>query len=69
MLELGGILGVRHGDKPDAFVSAFLGMSGAPGVAKRVLVERAGRVMERHATGSMTFFEYVGSDVVRRINF
>ena len=49
MLELGGILGAKHAAKTDAFVSAFLGMSGAPGLAKGVLVEQASGMAQGHS--------------------
>jgi hypothetical protein len=45
MMKLGGILGAKHGAKPDAFVPAFLGMSGEAGAAKRFLVGAADNVL------------------------
>ena len=69
LLELGGILGAKHAAKPDAFVSAFLGMSGEAGVARRVLVEQANRMLGRHSLGSMTFWDYVGADVTDRLGY
>jgi hypothetical protein len=69
LFELGGILGAKHADKPDAFVPAFLGMSGEPGVARRVLVEQANKMLERHSLGSMKFWDYVGADVADRIGY
>ena len=59
LFELGGILGAKHAAKPDAFVSAFLGMSGEAGVARRILVEQANKMLERQALGSMRFWDYV----------
>ena len=59
MLELGGILGAKHAAKTDAFVSAFLGMSGAPGLAKGVLVEQASGMAQGHSLASMKFWDYV----------
>jgi hypothetical protein len=67
IFELGGILGAKHAANPDAFVSAFLGMSGEAGVAKRVLVEQANRMLERHSLGSMAYWDYVEADVADRI--
>jgi len=63
MLELGGILGAKHTSKPDAFVAAFMGMSGAPGIAKGVLVEQARGMMQGHSLASMNFWDYVGADI------
>jgi hypothetical protein len=48
MLEVGGILGAKHAAKTDAFVSAFLGMSGTSGIAKSVLVEQASGMLQGH---------------------
>src|SRR5262245_32829139 len=36
--ELGGMLAMKHGAKLDAFMPAFLGMSGEAGAAERFLV-------------------------------
>jgi hypothetical protein len=69
ILELGGILGTKYGAKPDAFVSAFLGMSGEAGAANRFLVESANSVLERYSLGSMTFWDYVGADVADRLGY
>jgi len=69
LFELGGILGAKHAAKPDAFVSAFLGMSGEAGVARRVLVEQANRMLGRHSLGSMKFWDYVGADFADRIGY
>jgi hypothetical protein len=69
LLELGGILGAKYAAKPDEFVPAFLGMSGEAGVARRVLVEQANRMLERHSLGSMKFWDYVGADFADRISY
>src|ERR1039457_2145029 len=69
MLELGGILGAKHVAKHDAFVPAFLGMSGEAGVARGVLVEQANRMLGRHSLGSMKFLDYVGADVADRLGY
>jgi hypothetical protein len=69
MLELGVILGAKHAAKADKFVSAFLGMSGASGVAKNVLVEQANRMLQEHSLASMKFFDYVGTEVAGRIGY
>ena len=63
MVELGGILAAKHAAKPDALVSALMGMSGAPGVAKRALIEGADRILARHSVGSMTFWDYVEAEL------
>jgi hypothetical protein len=69
LFELGGILGTKHAAKPDAFVSAFLGMSGEAGIARRVLVKQANRMLEQHSLGSMKFWDYVGADCANRIGY
>jgi hypothetical protein len=69
MVELGGILGAKHAANRDAFVSAFLGMTGEAGVAKQVLVEQANRMLERHSLGSMTFWDYVGANFADRTGY
>ncbi|SRR6266536_2860430 len=69
LFELGGILGAKHAAKPDAFVPAFLGMSGEAGVARRILVEQANKMLERQALGSMRFWDYVGADVTDRLGY
>jgi hypothetical protein len=69
MFELGGILGARHAAKTDAFVSAFLGMSGASGIAERVLVEQASRMLQGHLLPAMNFWDYVGAAVTDRIGY
>ena len=69
IFELGGILGAKHAVNPDAFVSAFLGISGEAGVAKRVLVAQATRTLERHSLGSMKLFDFIGADVADRIGY
>jgi hypothetical protein len=69
LFELGGILGTKHAAKPDAFVPAFLGMSGEAGVARRILVEQANKMLERQALGSMRFWDYVGADVTDRLGY
>jgi hypothetical protein len=53
MMEMAGILAAKHAAKPDALVSALMGMSGAPGVAKRVLVAQAEKMVKQHSLGSM----------------
>jgi hypothetical protein len=69
MLELGGILGVRYGSKSDAFVSAFLGMSGASGIARQVLVDQAKRILEQRSLTSIKFWDYVGADLAARLGY
>src|SRR5258708_2820054 len=66
MMEMAGILAAKHAAKPDALVSALMGMSGAPGVAKRVLVEQAEKLVARHSLGSMTFRDYIAADIGER---
>jgi hypothetical protein len=69
LIELGGILGRKHGSKPDAFVPAFLGMSGEAGAAKRFIVEAADNLLRTPSLMSMTFWDYVGGDVADRMGY
>jgi hypothetical protein len=69
LFELGGILGAKHAGHLDAFVSAFLGMSGKAGAAKCFLVESASNVLKQHSLGSMKFWDYVGVDVADRLGY
>jgi len=69
LFEVGGILGAKHAVKTEAFVSAFLGMSGASGVAQRVLVEQASRMLQGHSLDSMKLFDYVGAEVAGRMSY
>jgi hypothetical protein len=69
LLEVGGILGAKHAVKTDAFVSAFLGQSGASGAAKQFLGEVAGRMVQEHSLASMKLFDYVGADIAGRMNY
>lgn len=66
MMEMGGMLAAKYATKPDAFVSALLGMSGAPGVTKGVLVAQAEKMVKQHSLGSMTFWDYVAADIAER---
>jgi len=66
MMEMGGMLAAKYAAKPDAFVSALMGMSGAPGVAKGVLVAQAEKMVKQHSLGSMTFWDYVVADIAER---
>src|SRR5215468_1197710 len=54
MMEMAGILAAKYTAKPDALVSALMGMSGAPGVAKGVLVAQGEKMVKQHSLGSMT---------------
>jgi hypothetical protein len=69
LIELGGILGTKHGSKPDAFVPAFLGMSGEAGAAKRFIVGAADKILRTPSLTSMTFWDYVGADVTDRMGY
>jgi hypothetical protein len=69
MMELGGILGAKHAAKLDAFVFAFLGMSGEAGAGRRFLVGTANKLLQRHSLGSMEFSDYVGADVADRLGY
>lgn len=66
MMEMAGILAAKHAVKPDALFSALMGMSGAPGVAKGVLVAQAEKMVAQHSLGSMTFSDYVAADIAER---
>jgi hypothetical protein len=43
-----------------------MGMSGAPGAVKGVLVARAEEMLARRSLGSMTFSDYVAADIAER---
>lgn len=66
MMEMAGMLAAQYGVKPDAFVCALMGMCGAPGVAKGVLVAQAEKIVKQHSLGSMTFWDYVAADIAER---
>jgi hypothetical protein len=66
MMEMAGILAAKHAAKPDALVSALMGMSGAPGVAKVALVQQAEEMVKQDSLGSMTFWDYVAADIAAR---
>src|SRR5439155_13921180 len=66
MMQMAGILAAKHAAKPDALFSALMGMSGAPGVAKGVLVAQAEKMLARHSLGSMTFSDYVAAEIGER---
>src|SRR5260370_5089754 len=67
--EIGGILGAKHAANFDVFVSAFLGMSGSDGAAKRFFVETANKVVGDHPLDSMQFFDYIQADFISRIGY
>src|SRR2546423_12701923 len=69
LIELGGILGTKHASKPDAFIRAFMGLSDAAGEAKPVLVKQANFIMQGHSLQSMSFWDYVGVDVIDRLGY
>jgi len=66
MMEMAGILAAKHAAKPDALVFALMGMSGAPGVAKGVLVAQGEKMVAQHSLDSMTFSDYVAADIGKR---
>jgi hypothetical protein len=69
MFELGGVLGARHAARADAFVSAFLGMSGEAGAGKRFLNDAAKKLFEGHSLDSMKFWQYVAADIGYRVGY
>jgi hypothetical protein len=66
MMEMAGILAARHAAWPDELYSALMGMSGAPGAAAKILVQRGDEMLARHPLGTMTFSDYVAADIGRR---
>ena len=69
LFELGGLLGAKHGAKLDAFVSAFLGLTGEAGEAERVLLARANYLLGRHSLNSMKSWDLIGADLADRIGY
>ena len=67
LVELGGFLGSKHRVKLDAFVSAFLGLSGEAGAAERFLVLVANKLRERQSLNSMKVWDLVGADLGDRV--
>ena len=69
LVELGGLLGAKHSAKLDAFVSAFLGMSGEAGAAERALVGAANKLGDRPSLNSMNQWDFVGAELADRIGY
>ena len=66
--ELGGMLVSKHRDKLDAFVSAFLGMTGEAGAAERFLVAVGNKILDRHSLNSMNQWDFVAADLGDRVS-
>ena len=69
LVELGGLLGAKHSAKLDAFVSAFLGMSGEAGAAERFLVPVANKLLDQYSLNSMKCWDFVGADLGDRVSY
>jgi hypothetical protein len=69
LFELGGLLGAKHSAKLDAFVSAFLGLTGQADEAERVLVARANYLLGRHSLNSMKSWHLIAADFAERIGY
>jgi hypothetical protein len=68
LFELGGMLGAKHRAKLDAFVPAFLGMSGEAGAAERFVVAVANKLCDRHSLNSMNHWDFVAADLGDRVS-
>ena len=68
LFELGGMLGSKHRAKLDAFLPAFVGMSGEAGAAERFLIAVADTLRERHSLNSMKHWDFVGADLGDRVS-
>jgi hypothetical protein len=68
LFELGGMLGSKHRANPDAFLPAFIGMSGEAGAAERILVAVANTLRDRHSLNSMKHWDFVGADLGHRVS-
>jgi hypothetical protein len=68
LFELGGMLVAKHRAKLDAFVSAFLGMTGEAGAAERFLVPVGNKILDRYSLNSMNQWDYVAADLGDRVS-
>jgi hypothetical protein len=68
LFELGGMLGSKHRANPDAFLPAFIGMSGVAGAAEPFLVAVANTLRDRHSLNSMKHWDFVGADLGHRVS-
>jgi len=68
LFGLGGILGQKHRAKLDAFVPAFVGLSGEAGTAQRFLVAVANKLLDRHSLNSMKHWDFVAADLGDRVS-
>ena len=69
LFELGGMLGAKHRAKLDAFVPAFMGMSGEAGAAERFLVPVANKLLDQYSLNSMKCWDFVGADLGDRVSY
>jgi hypothetical protein len=68
LVDLGGMLEAKHHSKLDAFVSAFLGMSGEAGAAFEFLFELAGRLEHQYPVFGMRTSDFVGEELGDRVS-
>lgn len=68
-VQLGGSLGAKHAANLDAFGPAFLAGQAEPGAIRRFFTEVAMRLMTQPLRDSMTFWDYVTADFIRRIRY
>ena len=67
--ELGGMLAAKHRAKLDAFIPAFIGMSGEAGAAERFLVAIANTLLDKYSLNSMNCRDFVGADFGDRVSY
>jgi hypothetical protein len=63
LFELGGLLGAKHRARLDAFVPAFVGLSGEAGTAERFLVAVKNKLLDRYSLNSMRPRDFVAADL------
>ena len=67
--ELGGMLGSKHRAKLDAFLHAFVGMSGEAGAAERFVVAVANKILDQRSLHSMNQWDYVAAHLGDRCSY
>jgi hypothetical protein len=68
-MQLGCVLGAVHGDKPDSFGEAFLGLHGPPGGVQQFFEEAVEEHVLDRITGEDTIGDYVTSEQINRFKY
>jgi|GEM_PF-1712587 len=69
LFEIGGILGSKHPNKVGALVSCFLGMSGASGIAEKVLGDISEKLQPTSSLVSMKIYDYIMKATAKKMNY